>query len=138
MKKIITDNSYFSQQVIFEISEMEAITDFSNLKKNIAELKSEGIKFAIDDVGKGNSNLRSIIELDPDFVKLDKYFSNNLYSEPKKQELIKTILHYTNNHNINLVLEGLETEMDLAISKAIGVKYGQGFILGRPKALKVV
>ncbi|MFS0824358.1 EAL domain-containing protein [Bacillus sp. 1P02SD] len=138
IKRIITDNNYFSQQVIFEISEMETITDFSSLKENIARLKSDGIKFAIDDVGKGNSNLKSIIELDPNFIKLDKYFSNNLYKEPKKQEIIKTILYYTNNHNINLVLEGIETEMDLAVAKAIGVKYGQGFILGRPKAFKVV
>ncbi len=85
IKKIITENNYFSQEIIFEISEMEAITDYSRLLKTIDKLKSGGIKFAIDDVGKGNSNLKSIIELDPDFIKLDKYFSYNLYKEPKKK-----------------------------------------------------
>lgn len=138
IKKIITENNYFSQEIIFEISKMEEITDYSRLIKTIDKLKSGGIKFAIDDVGKGNSNLKSVIELDPDFIKLDKYFSYNLYKEPKKQEIIKSILSYTNTHHINLVLEGLETEMDLAIAKSIGVKFGQGYVLGRPKSFFVV
>lgn len=138
IRKIITENTYFSQQIIFEISEMEVINDFSSLKKNIMQLRSEGFLFAIDDVGKGNSNVKCIIELDPDFIKLDKYFSNNLYKDLKKQEFIKSIIQYTDNHEIKLVLEGLETPMDLAIAKAIGVKYGQGYVLGRPESLLVV
>ncbi|MEH7236739.1 EAL domain-containing protein [Bacillus sp. JJ1562] len=138
IKKIITENNYISQQVIFEISEMESINDYIGLKENISKLKSEGIQFAIDDVGKGNSNLKSIIELNPDFIKFDKYFSKNLYRDTKKQAIIKTILHYTNSHNIKLILEGLETDVDLAVAKAIGVKYAQGYILGKPKSLKIV
>lgn len=137
IKKIMTENNYFRQQVIFEISEMETITDFLDLKENISKLKSEGIKFAIDDVGKGNSTFKSVIELDPDFIKLDKYFSVNLWKDTKKQDFIKTILHYTNNHDIKLVLEGIETDMDLAIAKTIGVNYGQGYILGKPKSITV-
>ncbi|MGN7299573.1 EAL domain-containing protein [Ferdinandcohnia sp. SAFN-114] len=138
IRKTIAENTHFNTQVIFEISEMEVITDFSSLKNNINQLRSEGFLFAIDDVGKGNSNVKHIIELDPDFIKLDKYFSNNLYKDLKKQEFIKSIIHYTNNYEINLVLEGIETEVDLAMAKAIGVKYGQGFVLGRPKSLTVV
>lgn len=138
IKKIMTENIYFRQQVIFEISEMETITDFLGLKENISKLKSEGIIFAIDDVGKGNSHFKSVIELEPDFIKLDKYYSVNLWKDTKKQEMIKAILHYTNHYDIKLILEGIETDMDLAIAKAIGVKYGQGYILGKPKALLVV
>lgn len=135
IRKIITENTNFNKQIIFEISEMEVINDFSSFKKNIIQLKSEGILFAIDDVGKGNSNVNYIIELDPDFIKLDKCFSTNLYKDLKKQEFIKSMIRYTDNHEIKLVLEGLETEKDLAIAKYIGVKYGQGYVLGRPKSL---
>ena len=138
IRKIITENTYFSQQIIFEISEMEVINDFSSFKENINQLKSEGVLFAIDDVGKGNSNVKYIIELDPDFIKLDKYFSTNLYKDLKKQEFIKSMIQYTDNHEIKLVLEGIETEKDLAIAKYIGVKFGQGYVLGRPKSLIVV
>ncbi|MFD1780113.1 EAL domain-containing protein [Fredinandcohnia salidurans] len=138
IRKIITVNNYISQHVIFEINEMEAINDFEYLKKKMAELKHYGFRFAIDDVGKGNASIQSIIKLKPDFIKLDKCFSNNLYRYPKKQQYIQRIIDYTNNHGIQLVLEGLENEMDVTIARNIGVTYGQGYILGRPKNLLVV
>ncbi|TDL31134.1 EAL domain-containing protein [Jeotgalibacillus sp. S-D1] len=138
VRKIITEYAYFNHQIIFEISETEVIRDFSSFKKQIIQLRSEGFLFAIDDVGKGNSNFKYILELEPTFIKLDQYFSNSLYKNLKKQDFIKSIINYTDNHEIKLILKGIETEIDLAMAKCIGVKYGQGNILGRPESLIVV
>ncbi|PPA69149.1 EAL domain-containing protein [Jeotgalibacillus proteolyticus] len=138
VRKISAEYAFLNHQIVFEISESEVIKDFLSFKKQIIQLRSEGFLFAIDDVGKGNSNFKCVIELEPNFIKLDQYFSNSLHKNLKKQDFIKSMIHYTDKHEIKLILEGIETEMDLAMAKYIGITYGQGNIIGSPKSLKVV
>lgn len=135
-KEIITEINFSCQQIVFEISDLENITDLSALKRRIVELKKHGFFIAIDDIGKGNSDLRAIIELEPEYIKLDRYFADNMFESKQKQSIIKMFINYAESYNTNLILEGLETEKDLAVAKSLGVKYAQGYVLGKPKPLK--
>ncbi|MBO1515067.1 EAL domain-containing protein [Metabacillus bambusae] len=134
-KKIITDDNLSCQQIVFEISDLESITDLTTLKQKIIELKIQGFLIAIDDIGKGNSDLRAIIELEPEYIKLDRYFSDNLLESKQKQDFIQMFINYSENYNTKLILEGLENEKDLAVAKSLGITYAQGYILGKPKKL---
>ncbi|QYY43226.1 EAL domain-containing protein [Aneurinibacillus thermoaerophilus] len=126
--------TFKTKNIVFEINEQEEITDFSLIKKAICSLKEQGFQIALDDVGKGFYSLRHLIELEPDFIKLDKYFSHNLSNCEKKQNLIKSLIDYC-NEEIVLILEGIEKAEDLAIAKVLHVPIVQGYLLDKPSIL---
>lgn len=120
--------------IVFEINETEKISDFPAMKEAILDMREQGFLIALDDIGKGESNLQSIIELGPDIAKIDRYFAKDLSNSPKKQKVIKLILQFFGG-DTTVILEGFECEADLLIAKELGVTFGQGFFLGRPKPL---
>lgn len=135
MNKILTETQLKSQQIIFEINETEVVPNTFSFKKGLSDLKKQGFLFAIDDVGRGSASLRAIIELEPNYVKMDRYFADNLSISTHKQEMIKSIMDYCKNINIHFILEGIENPSDLEVAKSLGVSYGQGYLLGKPSPL---
>jgi EAL domain-containing protein (putative c-di-GMP-specific phosphodiesterase class I) len=135
IEEIISNINCSRQQIILELNETEIIPDFDAFKKLTAHLKSKGFLIAIDDAGKDNSSFMSILELEPDFVKLDRYFSKELHTSVKKQHFIQMLLDYCKKLGIHVILEGIEDEKDLAFAKFLGVPFGQGYIFGKPQQL---
>lgn len=122
--------------ITIEVNEAEEATDMAALKEAIDFLSgSLGFAIALDDLGKGSSSLRAIVELEPGFIKLDRYFSVNLSTSPAKQRVLRMLLAYCQESGAHLVMEGIEDQKDLAIAKAIGVHMGQGYLLGKPASL---
>jgi EAL domain-containing protein (putative c-di-GMP-specific phosphodiesterase class I) len=125
------------ENVVLEIIETERVSNEERLKERIQFLKSCSFKIAVDDVGKGWSSLSLIIELDPDFIKLDRYFSIELAKTLKKQKMIQLLLHYFVGTETQIVLEGVETSADLQMAKLLGVHFCQGYLLSKPMPLLV-
>lgn len=136
--RIMNDDCLNCQQIILEINEIEKLNNFSEFKKTVFSLKDKGILFAIDDLGKGNSEFRSIVELEPNFIKLDRYFSKNLNTSKRKQTIIQMLLSYCEKFNSKLILEGIENAKEMAMAKSLGLSYAQGNILGKPDLLHKV
>jgi EAL domain-containing protein (putative c-di-GMP-specific phosphodiesterase class I) len=134
-KMILSHFPIRMNKVVFEIIETEIVENVSLLKERIIFLKSLGFLIAVDDVGKGWSSLSMIIELEPNYLKLDRYFSINLSKSILKQEMIKSILDYAQKFNIQVVLEGIEYSSDLAIAKQLGIPFCQGYLLEKPKLM---
>jgi EAL domain-containing protein (putative c-di-GMP-specific phosphodiesterase class I) len=123
------------QDIVLEISETEIIEQLEEFMEKIVELKKAGFMIAIDDIGNGYSNLKTIIELNPNFLKLDRYFSKNLSLSTQKQAIITFLLAYCKQQESQLILEGIENKEDMEIAKALGVPIVQGYYLGKPSLL---
>lgn len=117
--------------VVLELLESEPVNDWEKMKATVNELKRRGIKIAIDDMGAGYSTIRHWVELEPEFVKLDKYFSENLSVNTQKQKIVKSYADLFSGTS-KLIIEGIEKKEDLEIIYHLGVQYAQGFFLGRP------
>lgn len=126
-----------SAPIVLELSEIEPIANWSALKYIVSELHHRGVKIAIDDMGTGYSSLRHWCDLNPDFVKLDGYYIDDLTKDSRKQRVIKSLLNLFEN-NADLIAEKIETQDELHVIKDLGVKYAQGYILGRPAPLKCI
>lgn len=135
INNIMKKNLLKNQAIIFEINEKEPISDFQTIKKVLNSLKEVGIHFAIDDFGIGEGGFKRIIELQPSFLKMDKYFSINLSQSLQKQEIIKEMVMYCEKFGIHLIVEGIDHEHDINTLKKLGVHFGQGYKLGKPKNL---
>jgi EAL domain-containing protein (putative c-di-GMP-specific phosphodiesterase class I) len=134
IKNMTTDGLLNSQHIVFEITEQE-ITNFERVNAVLNSLKKYGMSIAIDDFGNGFLDMKKLIDLEPNYIKLDRYFSEELSVSPRKQDAIKFLLEYCQKFNIDLILEGLETIENIDVSKDIGIPFGQGFGLGKPSVL---
>jgi EAL domain-containing protein (putative c-di-GMP-specific phosphodiesterase class I) len=121
-----------AQNYCFEISEQQILGEPSHLIGPVEEFKRYGISIAIDDVGFGNTCLESLILLEPDVIKLDKKYVIGIAQDIHVERSLRRTLKIAEDLNAEVIAEGIETQEDLDKLKEIGVKYGQGFYLGRP------
>jgi diguanylate cyclase (GGDEF)-like protein len=115
-----------------EVSEQQIIGDASNLQDAIHAIKKEGMMVAIDDVGFGKSHLESLIVLQPDIIKIDRKCIHGISRDPARLQLLKRLLRTVKTVSFQIVAEGIEDQEDLAVLLDLGVRYGQGFLLGAP------
>ncbi|WP_313803464.1 EAL domain-containing protein [Cytobacillus sp.] len=125
------------KKIVFELSETdkeEPIWDRSEFKEKIAIIKENGFRIAIDDIGKGGASLCKIIEFSPHFIKLDRYFANNLHKSKEKQQMVALLLQFS-KQKMDLILEGVETNKDLGQAIALNISFAQGYLLGKPETI---
>ncbi|GAA0493212.1 hypothetical protein GCM10008986_19600 [Salinibacillus aidingensis] len=137
LKGAFPDGIRSDVHMVLEINESELIHNVPLFNETLTKLQSFGFYIALDDVGKGASTFKRIIELNPDFIKLDKYFARDLHQSPNKQEMIRFFSNYCKKQEIKLVLEGLETRDELETAKMLGITLGQGYFLGKPNQLEI-
>jgi EAL domain-containing protein (putative c-di-GMP-specific phosphodiesterase class I) len=124
-------------RIVFEINESMTegnIWNSASFIETVAKMRDQGFKIAMDDVGEGAITLKKIIELSPDFIKIDKFFSKELFTCRKKQKVIAFFVEYCKGDTI-LILEGIEHQDELEKAVALGVNKGQGYLLGKPNEI---
>jgi EAL domain-containing protein (putative c-di-GMP-specific phosphodiesterase class I) len=119
-------------QVVFELTEKSAVTDFPLFEKVLSNYRSQGFRIAIDDVGSGYNSLKTLIYLKPEFIKLDKSLIQNIDQKVEQQQLVKLIVEYAKLSSTEIIAEGIERLEDLDYIVEQGVDYGQGYALGKP------
>lgn len=125
-------------QVVIELSESESTYDYEQLRIAVEYSRREKIQFAIDDLGEGYASLRLWAELQPEFVKLDRYFIQHIHKHPFKQRLLKGISDVARSAKTCVIAEGIESQAELSVLQDLGVSHGQGFYLGKPTANPLV
>jgi len=121
--------------LVIEITEHEHIADLPQLIEVASALRSQGLRFALDDFGDGRSSLRLWAELRPEIVKIDKYFIHGLQDQAVKVQTLKGLTRFAETFGTVLVAEGIETESELQVVRDLGIELGQGYFLGRPDAV---
>jgi EAL domain-containing protein (putative c-di-GMP-specific phosphodiesterase class I) len=122
--------------VVLELLESEPVACWEELKAVTKELQARGVEIAIDDVGSGYSFFQQWIELRPEFIKLDQYFSKNLSISSRKQKVVRSLMELLSD-TTDIIIEGVETEADLETARLLGIPYAQGYLLGGPSPKKL-
>ncbi len=91
-----------------------------------------GIRIALDDVGIGHCNHRAILDVRPDFLKIDRYFVQNCPIDRGRRAMLRSITLLAADFDATVIAEGIERDDELATVRSMGITYGQGFLLGRP------
>ena len=120
------------RMLVIEITEHEQVADVEALAQVVHQFHAAGVMLALDDFGDGRSSLRLWSELQPDIVKIDKYFTRDLSRHAKKLQTLRALLQIAEVFGSSLVAEGIETAEDLRVVRDLGVSLGQGFFMGRP------
>ncbi len=116
-----------------EISEQQLLGDPAVLVPRVRAIQEAGIKVAIDDVGFGNSCLEGLIMLHPQVMKVDKRLVRGLAVDPELRRTLERLLRVADVLGAEVVAEGIENTEDYHILLDMGVRFGQGYLFGRPK-----
>lgn len=131
-KTFLLKHNISPESIIFEVTEKTSIKNYKNFREILSNYIDQGYKIAIDDAGSGYSGIVTIAETRPNYVKLDMDLIRNIDKDNFKQSIVKTFVDLSENTNIKLVAEGIETEAELNTLIKLGVYAGQGFFLQRP------
>ena len=122
------------ERIVIELTEQSAIPDLGNFLPVLATLRTAGAQFALDDYGTANASMNLWVRLQPDVVKIDRFFIHEIASDPLKFEAVRAMQHFANASGAKLVAEGIENEADLIVLRDMGIGCGQGYFFGRPNA----
>ncbi len=133
IKEQLKDND-ISNQLIFEILETENIENFNIVRKFIFDMKNLGVRIAIDDFGTGYANFSHLIELKPDFIKIDGSLIKNIDTDTNAFILVKAITTFSKEMNIKVIAEFIHNESVYKKLQEVEIYGYQGYYFSEPLA----
>ena len=121
-----------ADRLVLEITEHAPVADYEALNKAIQRMRGRGMRLAVDDAGSGFASLRHILQLAPDIIKIDNALTRNVYKDPARRALAAGLISFATELGATIVAEGIQSRQELDTLRDLGVRYGQGFYLGRP------
>jgi diguanylate cyclase (GGDEF)-like protein len=122
------------ERLVIELTEREAVEDMERLAHSLAVLRRTGARIAADDVGAGNAGLRLLSQLEFDVIKLDLSLVQGGAMLAPTRAVVRALLELTDRRGATTVAEGIETASQLEMLRDLGIRVGQGYLLGRPRA----
>jgi EAL domain-containing protein (putative c-di-GMP-specific phosphodiesterase class I) len=122
--------------VVFEISEQESIGNFAIFREVRDYYGKLGFQIALDDTGAGYASLEAVMELGPEFIKVDRAFVAGIDEDKGRQELLRSLQSLAQRIGARIIGEGLDTLEELETLGRLGISYGQGWLFGKPHPLR--
>ncbi len=123
------------EQVVVEVSEHEAVSDYLELGRALAPYRAAGLRLAVDDAGAGYASLRHVVRLAPDVIKLDMSLVSGIDSDSSRRELAGALTSFAHRTGAVVVAEGVERLAEHEVLRDVGVDLGQGFLYAVPAPL---
>ncbi len=130
---ILKEYGYSHDDVCFEISEKHPFREDMDVPKTFSAYRRQGYKIAVDDCGIGFSGLQLLYYAEPDYIKIDRFFIQNMGNDPKKRLVVSTIVNFAHFMGSLVLAEGVETRDEYSQCKAIGCDMIQGYFVQHPQ-----
>jgi len=127
-----------SDRIVLELTEHNYFDSMTDLQTQIKHLRRMGAKIAVDDLSAAHSSLSTVLQIKPDFVKLDSELVRGIHMDPASQALTAGIVHFAKAINADVIAEGVERVQEAESLHKLGVKFGQGYFLGRPGGMNAL
>ena len=128
----LAESGISSHLLEVEITESAMMGDDEQIILQLATLDKMGIKTHVDDFGTGYSSLALLQRLSLDVLKIDRAFTAEIGIKPESQILIRAIISMAHALGMIVVAEGVETQQQLAVLRALACDEIQGFLISKP------
>lgn len=132
IKKMAEEKDILPANIVFEITEREAVSNRVMLDAFARELREEGFKFAIDDFGSGFSTFQYLKLFPVDYIKIEGEFIVNAPKDKKDRIFVKNIISLAKDLDILTIAEHVENEVTLQMMQELGADYAQGYHIKEP------
>lgn len=120
--------------VFVELTEKDWPDDEALVLTALAAVREQGAMVAMDDVGAGYSGLSQLLQVRPELVKLDRALVAGLGTDPAADAMLRAVGDLAARLDAWVLVEGVESQVQLAAAVRAGVPLAQGYLLGRPAA----
>jgi EAL domain-containing protein (putative c-di-GMP-specific phosphodiesterase class I) len=121
----------------FEFTEQERIQDNQHIVNIITEYRRHGFKIALDDFATAYSGLSRLADLKPDIIKLDRVLIKDIDSNPHQRVIVANLARMGEELGVKIVAEGFERREEIAVARAAGIRFMQGFYFARPSFQRI-
>ena len=119
-------------QIVVEVTEHAAVESYAAMHRELDPLRKRGLRIAVDDAGAGYASLRHVLELQPDFIKVDRSLVHGIADDHARRVAASAFLSLALDLGSTVVAEGVERTADLAAVRELGIHAAQGVLLGKP------
>ncbi|MGZ4766097.1 MAG: EAL domain-containing protein, partial [Ilumatobacteraceae bacterium] len=117
-------------RLILELTESSVVSDIDAAAITLCELRTHGVRIALDDFGAGYASLRHLRAFPVDIVKLDRSFVVN--SLENDSTVLSGLIEMASHLGMETVGEGIEEQGQLDMLRSLRCRYAQGFLIARP------
>ena len=125
-------NGIAMSRLTIEIVEHAPPWDGLSFLSMLDRLRAFGARIALDDVGLGQSNFKMLLDVHPDFMKIDRYFVEHCATDSDRQAVIEVVTRLAHRFGAMVVAEGVEDEATMHALRHMGITLMQGFYFGVP------
>lgn len=130
--ELVSGSGFRPDRLTLEITEQVLLADLERAAVEIAKLRANGIRFALDDFGAGFCNFRYLKVLPLDYLKLDRAMVEGIADDPHDLAVLRGIIAMAKALGLEVVAEGIEDLAQRDIAAAEGAAYYQGFFRAAP------
>ncbi len=120
------------ERLKLELTESLLADNVEDVVQTMTALRARGLAFSLDDFGTGYSSLSYLKRLPLAHLKIDQSFVRDLLVDPNDEAIARTIVALGASLGLAVIAEGVETEGQLALLKAMGCETFQGYLFARP------
>ena len=131
IKRVIEETGIEPNQLELEVTESVVQTNQQNLAV-FNDLKDLGVLLAIDDFGTGYSSFASLKHIEVDYLKIDKYFIDDILDDTKTKMLVDSMVKIGHNLGHSIIAEGVEDSAQLSVLENMGCETIQGYLFSKP------
>ncbi|MEV6928228.1 bifunctional diguanylate cyclase/phosphodiesterase [Dactylosporangium sp. NPDC051485] len=130
--ELLEEHGVPADRLILEISEDEGLLTGGRALPTLDRLRDLGVRLSVDDFGAGRSSFADLSRLPVQEVKIDRTFVQGMATSPSDLAIVRTIVDMARNFNLDVVAEGVESELTLGLLEEMHCDMGQGFLFSRP------
>jgi EAL domain-containing protein (putative c-di-GMP-specific phosphodiesterase class I) len=135
LRALLQDVDDGRRRIVLELTEQHAVAEYDLTAVGIREMEQAGVLVALEELGSGSASMRQLVDLDPDVVKLDRSLVSHVDEDPVRTALTAAYAQLADGMGWTAMAVGIERHEEIAACHAMGVTYGQGYLLGRPAPL---
>ena len=126
-------SNVYTSNICLELSEKHEIHSHEETQILLKKYKESHYRIAIDDFGTGYSGLTLLYNSDPDFIKIDRFFIENINNDSRKKFFVANVVNLAHMMGIGVIAEGVETRAEFYVCREIGCDYVQGYLIQCPE-----
>ncbi len=134
VEAVLEETGCRPEWLTLELTENLMVPEPDDIRRSFDQLRQLGVGISIDDFGTGYSNLRYLERFPLSEIKIDRSFVREVAHSATKRVIVESIVKLGAAMDIRVVAEGIETEGERAVMRALGCSVGQGFLFAAPMA----
>ncbi len=133
LSDVLDDFAIPPQLLILELTEHQSLESLDAIAIAASRLALRGCGVAIDDFGRGTTSFERLLQLPISEVKIDRQIFLNCVEQSLSRPMLIEVIRFCRSHDIQCIVEGIETEQHRQLACDLGADFGQGFLWGKPK-----